>query len=141
MATSNAIINCRNGVMQLTFGNKTLELNIFHLSKKHMQPVEDVPEEVCIIDTILEEQAYQQGMQDILTEELAECAEEQQEANMKSVQGHWRRKHEILPLAIEEEISEPQKMELKPLPVELKYAYLEEQEQCPVVISSLLSTA
>ena len=41
LATSNAIINCRNGVMQLTFGNMTLELNIFHLSKKHMQPVED----------------------------------------------------------------------------------------------------
>ena len=35
-ATSNAIINFRNGVMQLTFGNMTLELNIFHLSKKHM---------------------------------------------------------------------------------------------------------
>ena len=31
LATSNAIINCRNGVMQLTFGNMTLELNIFHL--------------------------------------------------------------------------------------------------------------
>ena len=59
LATSNAIINCRNGVMQLTFGNMTLELNIFHLSKKHMQPVEDVTEEVCIIDTILEEQADQ----------------------------------------------------------------------------------
>ena len=43
LATSKAIINCRNGVMQLTFGNMTLELNIFHLSKKHMQPVEDVP--------------------------------------------------------------------------------------------------
>ena len=55
LATSNAIINCRNGVMQLTFGNMTLEINIFHLSKKHMQPVEDGPEEVCIIDTILEE--------------------------------------------------------------------------------------
>ena len=36
LATSNAIINCQNGVMQLTFGNMTLELNIFHLSKKHM---------------------------------------------------------------------------------------------------------
>ena len=35
LATSNAIINCRNGVMQLTFGNMTLELNIFHLSNKH----------------------------------------------------------------------------------------------------------
>ena len=53
LATSNAIINCRNGVMQLTFGNMTLELNIFHLSKKHTQSMEDAPEEVCIIDTIL----------------------------------------------------------------------------------------
>ena len=57
LATSNAIIYCRNGVMQLTFGNMTLELNIFHLSKKHMQPVEEGLEEVCIIETILEEQA------------------------------------------------------------------------------------
>ena len=32
--TSNAIINCRNGVMQLTFGNMMLELNIFYLCKK-----------------------------------------------------------------------------------------------------------
>ena len=35
LATANAIINCRNGVMQLTFGNMTLELNIFYLSNKH----------------------------------------------------------------------------------------------------------
>ena len=55
LATSNAIINCRSGVVQLTFRNMTLELNIFHLSKKHMQPLEDDLEEACIIDTILEE--------------------------------------------------------------------------------------
>ena len=60
LATSNAIINFQNGVMQLTFGNMTLELNIFHLSKKNMKPVVDGSEEVCIIDTILEEQADQQ---------------------------------------------------------------------------------
>ena len=35
LATANAIINFRNGVMHLTFGNMTLELNIFHLSNKH----------------------------------------------------------------------------------------------------------
>ena len=35
LATSNAIINFQNGVMHLTFGNMTLELNIFHLSNKH----------------------------------------------------------------------------------------------------------
>ena len=77
LATSNVIINCRNGVMQLTFGNMTLELNIFHLSKKRMQSMEDAPEEVCIIDTIQEEQADQYGMLDIINEELTECAEEQ----------------------------------------------------------------
>ena len=37
LATTNAIINCRNGVIQLTFGNMTLELNIFHLSNKEKQ--------------------------------------------------------------------------------------------------------
>ena len=36
LATANAIINCRNGVMQLTFGNMTLESNIFHLNKKNL---------------------------------------------------------------------------------------------------------
>ena len=40
LATSNGIINCRNGVMQLTFCNMTLELNIFHLCNKH-QSAED----------------------------------------------------------------------------------------------------
>ena len=54
LATSNAIINCWNGVMQLTFGNMTLELNIFHLSKKHMHQQEDDSEEVSAIEAILE---------------------------------------------------------------------------------------
>ena len=49
------------------------------------------------------------------------------------------KKEEILPLLIEQGTKEPQKLDLKPLPVELKYAYLEENEQCPVVISSLLN--
>ncbi|XP_065635167.1 uncharacterized protein LOC136069942 [Quercus suber] len=38
LATANALINCRNGRMQLTFGSMTLELNIFHVAK---QPHED----------------------------------------------------------------------------------------------------
>ena len=49
LATTNAIINYRNGVMQFTFGNMTLELNIFHLSNRD-KPVEDKElksEEVC----------------------------------------------------------------------------------------------
>ena len=50
LATTNAIINCRNGIKQLTFGNMTLELNIFHLSNRD-KPTEDKEqksEEVCL---------------------------------------------------------------------------------------------
>ena len=38
LATANALINCRNGSMQLTFGSMALKLNIFHVAK---QPHED----------------------------------------------------------------------------------------------------
>ena len=142
LATLNAIINCQNEVMQLTFGNMTLELNIFHLSKRHMPPMEDDYEEVCLIDTILEEQANEQQMQDVLTQELSECFVEQQEPQcMSLVQGYWRKKIKILPLLTGEEPKEPQQLELKPLPVELKYAFLEDNRQYQVVISSLLTTS
>ena len=47
---------------------------------------------------------------------------------MNVVQGYWQKKQELLPLMIEEGTSEPQKLYLKPLPVELKYTYLQEQE-------------
>nr|CAN81768.1 hypothetical protein VITISV_031539 [Vitis vinifera] len=81
LATSNAIIDCRNGLMQLTFGNMTLELNIFYMCKKPINPEEEErPEE------------------------------------------------------------EAPKFILKPLPTELKYAYLEENKKCLVVISSSLTT-
>ena len=76
-----------------------------------------------------------------LFEELQETQE------MCAVHGPWRKKkEEILPLFIEEdkekeETNEPQDFDLKLLPVELKYAYLEENNQCPVVISSLLNAS
>ena len=52
LATTNAIINCRNGIMQLTFGNMTLELNIFHLSNKHKLVENDNQgtNEICSVD-------------------------------------------------------------------------------------------
>ncbi|KAL6310901.1 hypothetical protein AAG906_028003 [Vitis piasezkii] len=78
---------------------------------------EEGPEEVCIIDTLVEEHCNQ-NMQD-------------------------KRREEILPLFNKEEgevaEEETPKLNLKPLPVELKYTYLEENNQCPVVISSSLT--
>ena len=58
---------------------------------------------------------------------------------------HLKLREEILPLFNEEKTQEaikekPPKLILKPLPMELKYAYLEENKQSPVVISSFLTT-
>ena len=33
MVTANALINCRNDTMRLSFGNMTLELNIFNIQR------------------------------------------------------------------------------------------------------------
>ncbi|RVX11246.1 Retrovirus-related Pol polyprotein from transposon 17.6 [Vitis vinifera] len=144
LATSNAIINCRNGLMQLTFGNMTLELNIFHMSKKLITPEEEEgPEEVCIIDTLVEKHC-DQNMQDELNESLEDLEEGLSEpADVLATLQGWRRKEEILPLFNKEEgqdevTKEFLKLNLKPLPMELKYTYLEENNQCPVVISSSL---
>ena len=52
LATANAIINCRNGIMQLTFGNMILELNIFNLNDnpKLLKPENPITDEVVSID-------------------------------------------------------------------------------------------
>ena len=54
LATSNALINCKNGLMKLTFGNMTLELNVFNLCKQPPDQDEGI-EEVDLIDSIVEE--------------------------------------------------------------------------------------
>ena len=73
--TSNAIINCWNGILQLTFGNMTLELNIFHLSSKHANLEEEGPEEVCLIGTSVGEHCAR-NLQGELIESLEEFDEE-----------------------------------------------------------------
>jgi len=34
LVTVNALINCRNGMMRLSFGNMTIELNIFNMQRQ-----------------------------------------------------------------------------------------------------------
>ena len=47
LATSNALINCRSGVMKISLGNMTVELNIFHISKQVLNN-----EDICEVDMI-----------------------------------------------------------------------------------------
>ena len=70
LAMANALINCWNKVMQLTFGNMPLELNIFHLCKRHPNQDEDEQEEFCLIDTLIEEH-----VEGLMNEELEKTYE------------------------------------------------------------------
>ena len=54
LATSNALINYRNGVIKLSFGNMTLELNIFNIYKQ-LGDVDDV-HEINFVETIMQNQ-------------------------------------------------------------------------------------
>ena len=78
--------------MQLTFGNMTLDLNIFYMSKKQTTPEEEEgPEEVCIIDTLVEEH-YNQNMQNKLNESLADFEEGlSKPPNVLATLQSWRR--------------------------------------------------
>ncbi|RVW58821.1 putative mitochondrial protein [Vitis vinifera] len=79
-----------------------------------------------------------------LNESLADFEEGLSEPpNVLATLQSWRRIEEILPLFNKEEeqlLKKSPKLNLKPLPVELKYTYLEENNQCPVVISSSLTS-
>ena len=95
---------------------------------------------VFAIEAILEEQGNEPLVQDVLTRELVDSNEDQQELQKVSLlHGQWRRKIEVLPLLTGSEEHGPQQLNLKPLPIELKYAFLGGKIHCPVVISSLLS--
>ena len=130
LATSNAIINCRNGVMQLTFGNMTLELNIFHLCKRHLHPEEEEGlEEVCLINTLVEEHC-DNNLEESLNESLEVLEEGLPEpSDVLAIMSPWRRKEEILPLFNEEDSKgaareDPPKLVLKPLPVDLNANFI-----------------
>ncbi|WJZ92642.1 hypothetical protein VitviT2T_011627 [Vitis vinifera] len=146
LATSNAIINCRNGVMQLTFGNMMLELNIFYMCNKQFHPGEEEgPEEVCMIDNLVEENCDKKILED-LNESFGDLDEGLPEPlDLLATLPSLKMREEILSLFNDEETQEaikeePPKLILKPLSTELKYVYLEENKQSPIVISSSLTT-
>ncbi|WJZ97350.1 hypothetical protein VitviT2T_015959 [Vitis vinifera] len=102
-------------------------------------------EEVCMIDNLVEEHCDKKMLED-LNENFGDLDEGLLEPlDLLANLPHLKTRKEILPLFNEEETpetikEEPPKLILKPLPTELKYAYLEENKESPVVISSSLTT-
>ena len=153
-ATANAIIHCRGGLMTLSFGNMTVNLNIFNVIKE-IGDDEDVYE-VNMIESVVQNYVDYVSYDDSLKSCLVSpsCVEEVTTSELEflhSIIEHsevmeengWAPRFEKLP-PIEDKVlpseEKPPKLELKPLPSHLKYAFLGVEETFPVIISSSLES-
>ena len=154
LATANAIIHCRGGLMTLSFGNMTINLNIFNVIKE-IGDDEDVCE-VNMIESVVQNYVDHVSYDDPLKSCLVSpsCVEEVTTSKLEflhSIIEHievmevngWAPRFEKLP-PIEDGVlpseEKPLKLELKPLPSHLKYAFLGVEETFMVIISSSLES-
>jgi hypothetical protein len=145
LATANALINCRTKVMKLSFGNMTVELDIFDISR---QPFEyEEVRSTCMIEELVEETVNELSSDDHLGECLTayggvmnlDTLLEQVDVMLGSVTANETNIEGITDTS--SSAFEPAKRELKPLQDTLKYKYLDPSESLLVIISSDLDEA
>jgi hypothetical protein len=74
LAMANTLINCRMGVMKISFRNMTVELNIFYIRK---QPLEyDELQQMCLIKEIMEDVVEELSIEDPLEACFAQFGED-----------------------------------------------------------------
>jgi hypothetical protein len=140
LATANALINYRLGIMKISFGNMTVELNIFHIKK---QPLDyEQMNQVCLIEEILDEVIEESSIEDPLEACLAQFGED---LDLDKLMEHAEALLETAPLVSKENkkivVPESPKKELKPLPESLKYKFLGQAKSLPVITASDLIDA
>ena len=158
LATADATINCRSGIMKIRFGNVKIRLNVFYASKNPSLHVHDECEDICaidIIDELVEEVLPFMIAKDPYDECLVhfdsdsfdiEGSIEEVNSILKTntcmTQPRWRPMVEPLPPLPREVLKPslvcPPTLEMKPLPDSLKYVYLGPKETLPVIIASNL---
>jgi hypothetical protein len=140
LATANALINCRMGVMKISFCNMTVELNIFDINKKPREC--DETRSACLIEEIIEEVIEESSTEDPLEACFAQFEEN---LNLDMLLEQANAILEFAPLESKEKeegaVPEPPKKELKPLPDNLKYTFLGPAETLPMIIASDLLAA
>ena len=151
---ANAIIHYRGGLMTLSFGNMTVNLNIFNVIKG-MGDEADVCE-VNMVDSVVQKYLDNVSYDDPLMSCLVSPSWDEDVTTSKSEFLHsiiehkevlevngWAPKFEPLP-PIKDRVlpseERPPKLELKPLSSHLKYAFLGVEETFPVIISSSLES-
>ena len=152
LATANAIIHCRGGLMTLSFGNMTVNLNIFNVIKG-MGDEEDMCE-INMVDSVVQKYLDNVSHDDPLKSCLVSPSWDEEVTTLESEFLHsiiehndvlevngWTPKFEPLPPNEDKALpseERPPKLELKPLPAHLKYSFLGEEDTFPVIISSSL---
>ncbi|XP_062104267.1 uncharacterized protein LOC133815443 [Humulus lupulus] len=149
LAIVNALINCRNGLMKISFGNMTLEVNIFHVAK---QPHDDDEcYQTFLINTLIPEEIQLQSNSNDLDELLSvsessgfdesineiSCYKDSQNERTKFWQPHFEE------LPSEREKPKPSAEEvplvmLAQLPEGSKHVFLGDGDTYHVIISSKL---
>ena len=142
LATANALINCRNGLMNLSSGNMTLELHVFNMCKQshHREDDNNEDEEIDLIEPIIEEHIHDENFTNSVEICFAGSFESNKELDcdtanicptLDSIQvltgDDDQSNFEDTVQPEEPNKEEAPELELKLLPEELKYAYLGEQ--------------
>lgn len=55
LAITNNLINCRNGLIQLSFGNMTLKMNVFNLCKRSIDYNNVDDEKACLTEALIQD--------------------------------------------------------------------------------------
>jgi hypothetical protein len=151
LATANACINCRTGVMEISFGNMKVRLNIFNAFQHAPDQnecffvdnieeyVEDSLPSLLTWDP-LEDCLTHFGSEDFNTNQYIDEVNALLETAASANFHPWRLPKESLPLTSSTppvpSLESPPKLELKPLPDKLKYAFLGSNDTLPVIIAS-----
>ncbi|KAG9458341.1 hypothetical protein H6P81_002849 [Aristolochia fimbriata] len=138
LATAGAIIDCKQGNLTLRLNNDTINFNIREAMKQPAIPDDDFCLIIDVIDSCVAE---------IEEEERANAAKEggpihvkNEDPSIQEASGtlEAEKKEELAAEIKEQGAPEAPKSELKPLPSNLKYVFLEENDK-PVIISSCLA--
>ncbi|KAH9686903.1 hypothetical protein KPL70_014565 [Citrus sinensis] len=153
LATADAHIQCKTGNIQLSFGNMTMELNIFNIAKQ-LHNADDGIVDVDLIKALVDDTFVSNLSDDPLQTCLThfgfdfdiDRSVDDVNALLDSVPSmdtnQWKSRVEQLAPSEKKLIpssESPPKLELKSLPNTLEYAFLGEESTLPVIISSSLN--
>jgi uncharacterized coiled-coil protein SlyX len=137
LATANACINCRTGVMEISFGNMKVRLNIFNAFQcapdqnecffvNHIEEYVENSLPSLLADDLLEACLAHFGFEEFDMDQYIEEVHDLLETAASASFHPWRLPKEPLPLTSSTppvpSLESPPKLELKPLPDKLKYA-------------------